>query len=166
MSGVQVTSSDLSFLGHGSYRGGERSIALPANVELCLLQPVGTMLRVGLAQKLLQGRAVETLWLMDGSRQLENLSALGFPHVYPAGSLVPDLVLHDLGQAAGYFTTHAVGLQVVTVASDTSLSALLALPAAQQAINLAAQQGRVLRVYWMACASQVADPAQTKTVDG
>lgn len=163
---VQITPNDLIMLGHGTYEGGAANFVLPDNVELHVLQPVGTCLRVALAQQLISGAAVATLWLMDGQRRIEDLTALGFPHVYSAGVRVPELTLYGLGSAAQYFQNPGQGMQVLTVAQPTSLQALLALPGTQARIDERKRQGHPLRVFWLACANQLGTQVeQTKTVD-
>lgn len=162
---VQINPDDIVLLGHGTYEGGAANFPLPAGIELHVLQPVGTRLRVSLARKLVAGQAVPTLWLMDGDRRVEDLGALGFPHVYANGENVPQLTLYPLGDVAAEFSGASRGMEVGMVDRPTSLQELLGKGLIQARIKEQRAQGKALRVFWLACANQLGTKSsETKSV--
>lgn len=157
---LTTSQNDVVFVGHGAYRGGDAPFALPAGVELCLMQPVGSTMDARVAEALVGHRVIDRLILAYDDGSFENFATLGMPQWYRHPQQAPDLLLYDLGGLRAQIeAAMAPGPHhVVLVDAETRLSALFQRADIQQLIaaHVAAQQP--LRVFWAACTHQDTDP--------
>ncbi|GEM_PF-2821323 len=152
---VCVSLQDLILFGHGSYKGGTTLFKLPANIELYILQPIGSALRLAVVQYLIKGHTIEKLGLYkDGNDKEINLIEVPTA-VYKPGEDAPDLVLNHLGKQ------EEIGRQfigknthVVTVNQSIKLSELIKTDEKIKSAIAKLPKNGVLKLYWAACASQ------------
>lgn len=140
---MRTTANDWVISGHGltSTASQPPQTQVPAHIRFIMLAPPGASLAMALGQALERGQDIARLTLRQHGRDNPHQ-----PQVYAPGSMAPNLTLqfiapHDIGTPT---VPHVIG-----VSQDTQLQLLW------QRIP---DTGKVVDVYWAACADIDDDP--------
>lgn len=153
---VQVTNKDIVLLGHGSYPGGATNTKLPDNIDLYIIQPIGYILMTDVASALIQQEEIKKIKLSHTGGTDKITDDVPFVE-YLGGNIAPDLSLYDLGKELTPWANGTIGEKknVVTVSKTTLLSKLIETDPKILAALKILPEGKKLKLYWSACASQV-----------
>ena len=165
---ITTTPNDVIFVGHGTYQGGAQNFALPAGVELWMLQPVGSAITDGPVTALVGNIPIDRLILRQANGACDDFHTLALPQRIAAGQQAPNLILHDLGdmKAMVQAATPRGPNHVIMVTQDTTLQNLLGLSDVQNMIRAHVANHTVLRVFWAACTHLQQNPNDPPAVYG